>query len=207
MEVRRGTEKGLADLGLKLVEATSYKRGATEFSSQIQRLRGAGAELIVLAAIVRETIGAMSTARQLGMTTEFFTTAAVPAVAKAGGKAVEGLIATNEVSAPYRDDPGNSKALNDWMDQFQARFKEEADLWTVLGWLYIDIFAKAAQQAGPNLTTEAFVDKLENLTYPRTFLGTPEYRWTPTNHQGNQLTRLHEIKNGRWTPISDYISI
>lgn len=43
MEVRRGTEKGLADLGLKLVEATTYKRGATEFTSQIQRLRGAGA--------------------------------------------------------------------------------------------------------------------------------------------------------------------
>lgn len=207
MEVMRGAEKGLAKMNMKLVEVTSFKRGATEFSSQIQKLRAANADLILLASIVRETIGAMATARQGGYGADFVTIAAVPAVAKAGGKAVEGLIATSEVTNIYRDDPGNSKALNEWIDQFQARFKEAPDVWNVLGWMFVDIFSKAAEQAGPNLTTEAFVDRLENLTYGRTFLGTPEYKWTPTNHQGNYLTRLHQIRNGRWTPITDFMSI
>lgn len=207
LEVLRGAEKGLADMNLKLVEVTSFKRGATEFSSQIQKLRAANVELVLLASVVRETIGAMATARQIGLNAEFLTIALVPAVAKAGGKAVEGLIATSEVSMIYRDAPGNSKMLNDWIDQFQARFKEEPDTWSVLGWMFIDIVDKVAEKVGPNLTTEAFVDGLENLTYGRTFLGTPEYKWTPTNHQGNYLSRLHQIQNGRWTPISDFMSL
>jgi len=207
LEVLKGLEDALKDVGATLVEKTTYKRGATDFSSQMQKLRAANPDLIVLGTIVRETIGAMATARQLGYTGEFFGTSAtyMPAVAKAGGKAVEGLYAMSEVATPYRDDPKNNKLLNDWMDQYKERFKEDADLWAVTGWLLVDMFAKAAEKAGPNLTTESFVKALENTTYPRTFLGSPDYNWTPTTRLGNTQMRIAQIQNGRWTNVSDFV--
>ena len=207
LEVLRGTEAALKDLGLTLVEKTTYKRGATDFSSQMQKLRAANPDLIVLGTVIRETIGAMATGRQLGYAGDFFGSSAayMPVTAKAGGKAVEGLFAMSETPTPYRDDPKNNKLLNDFMDQYKERFKEDADLWAVAGWLLIDIFAKAAEKTGANLTTESFVKTLETMTYPRSFMGSPEYSWTPTRRLGNTQMRIAQIQNGRWTTVSDFV--
>ena len=35
LEVLRGAEAGLKDVGMELAEKTTYKRGATDFSSQV----------------------------------------------------------------------------------------------------------------------------------------------------------------------------
>ncbi len=207
MDVLRGAEQGLKALNMQLVEKTTYKRGATEFGSQMQRLRAANPDLIVLGTVVRETIGAMATGRQLGYTGDFFGSSAayMPAVAKAGGKAVEGLYAMSETPTPYRDDPGNSKLLNDWMDAYKARFNEDPELYSVVGYLEMDMFVKAAEKAGPNLTVDTFVKALETNPYPRSFLGTPDYSWAPDRRLGNTQSRLNQIQNGRWQGASDFL--
>lgn len=207
LEVLRGTEAALKDVGLAIVERTSYKRGSTDFSSQMQRLRAANPDLIVLGTIVRETIGAMAAGRQLGYAGDFFGSQAayMPAVARAGGKAVEGLYAMSETPTPYRDDPKNNKLLNDWLDAYRQRFNEDADLWSVTGWMVVDIFVKAAEKAGPNLTPDGLVQALETTTYPRSYLGTPEYVFGPNRRLGNRQTRIAQIQNGRWTSVSDFV--
>jgi branched-chain amino acid transport system substrate-binding protein len=207
LEVLRGTESALKDLGLTLVERTTYKRGATDFASQMQRLRAANPDLIVLGTIVRETIGAMATARRLGYSGRFFGSQAayMPAVPKAGGAAVEGLFAISETPVPYRDDPSNTRSLNEWMDAFKARFKEDAELWAATGWMYVDIFARAAERAGPKLTTDSLVKALEDQPYPRGFLGNPEFVFGPQKRLGNDQTRLAQIQGGRWKTVSDFL--
>ena len=206
LDVLRGAEATLKDAGMTLVEKTSYKRGATDFSSQMQKLKAANPDLIILATIVRETIGAMAAARQLGYTGDFFGSEAAyqPAVAKAGGKAVEGLYAVSTVPTPYRDDPGNPKSLNEWMDAYKARFKEDPDLYSVYGSLMIDMFAKAAEKAGPNLTIDSLVKALETNPYPRTFFGNPEISFSATKRMGQDQARIAQIKNGRWANVSDF---
>ncbi|MEN9317039.1 MAG: hypothetical protein RIS35_3432 [Pseudomonadota bacterium] len=206
LDVLRGAEATLKDAGMTLVEKTSYKRGATDFSSQMQKLKAANPDLIILATIVRETIGAMAAARQLGYTGDFFGSEAAyqPAVAKAGGKVVEGLYAVSTVPTPYRDDPGNSKSLNEWMDAYKTRFKEDPDLYSVYGSLMVDMFAKAAEKAGPNLTIDALVKSLETNPYPRTFFGNPEISFSPTKRMGQDQARLAQIRNGRWANASEF---
>jgi branched-chain amino acid transport system substrate-binding protein len=207
LEVLRGTEAGLKDLNLQLVERTTYKRGATDFASQMQRLRAANPDLIVLGTIVRETIGAMATGRRLGYTGTFFGSQAayMPAVAKAGGAAVEGLYAITETPNPYRDDPGNARALNEWMDDYKKRFNEDADLWASTGWIIIDIFARAAERAGAKLNSDTLAKSLEDVPYPRGFLGNPEYAWGPKQRLGNEQVRLAQIQGGRWKTVSDFL--
>ena len=207
LEVLRGSESALKELGLALVERTTYKRGATDFASQMQRLRAANPDLIVLGTIVRETIGAMATARRLGYTGQFFGSQAayMPAVPKAGGAAVEGLYAISETPVPYRDDPANTKALNEWMDAFKARFKEDAELWAATGWMMIDIFVRAAERAGPKLSADSLVKALEDNPYPRGFLGNPEFAFGPNKRLGNDQARLAQIQGGRWKTVSDFL--
>jgi branched-chain amino acid transport system substrate-binding protein len=129
----------------------------------------------------------------------------MPAVAKAGGAAVEGLYAITETPTPYRDDPGNSRALNEWMDSYKKRFDEDADLWSSTGWLIIDIFARAADRAGAKLNSDTLAKALEDEPYPRGFLGNPEYTWGPTKRLGNDQVRLAQIQGGRWKTVSDFL--
>src|SRR5678815_3870587 len=64
-EVMRGAEAGLKDINMALAEKTTYKRGATDFSSQVARMKDAGCDLVVLGTIIRETLGTIGTARKL----------------------------------------------------------------------------------------------------------------------------------------------
>ena len=207
LDILNGTEAALKEANLALVERTTYKRGATDFASQMQKLKAASPDLIVLATIVRETIGSISEARKIGYTGDFFGSQGsyIPATPKLGGKAVDGLYNVNEVPMPYRDDPKNSKLLNDWMDAYKARFGGEAELGGVFGWFLMDIFIKTVEKAGPNLTTDAFVKALESSNFPRSFLGTPDISFGPQKRLGNNQSRIAQIQNGRWVNVTDFV--
>ena len=207
LDVLQGTEAALKEAGLALVERSSYKRGATDFSSQIARIRAANPDLIVLATVVRETIGAMSEARKNGYTGDFFGSQGsyLPVTPRIGGKAVDGLYNVCEVPTPYRDDPGNSKLLNDWMDTFKARFGNEPDNAGVFGWFLMDMVVRTADKAGPNLSTDSFVKALESSTFPRSFLGTPEISFSASKRLGNNQARVAQIRNGRWVNVTDFV--
>ena len=56
LEVVRGAEAGLKTISMDLAEKTSYKRGATDFSSQVARMKAAGCDYVVLGTIIRETM-------------------------------------------------------------------------------------------------------------------------------------------------------
>ena len=207
LDIISGTEAGLKEVGQTLVERASYKRGATDFASQIAKIKAANPDLIVLATIVRETIGAMAEARKIGYTGDFFGSQGsyIPATPKIGGKAVDGLYNVCEVPAPYRDDPGNTKLLNDWMDAYKARFSAEADLGSVFGYFLMDMVIRTLDKAGPALTTDAFVKALESSTFPRSFLGTPEISFSASKRLGNSSARVAQIKGGRWVNVSDFV--
>ena len=104
LEVLRGGEAGLKTVGMEFAEKTSYKRGATDFSSQIQRLQAAGCDFIALGTIIRETIGAIATARRLGYNPTFMGSSAsyTDLIHKLGGPAMNGLYATMGAQHPYQ---------------------------------------------------------------------------------------------------------
>ena len=63
-EVLQGGEHALKDLGMTYAEKTSYKRGATDFSSQVAKMKEAGCDGVVMGTIIRETIGMIATGAQ-----------------------------------------------------------------------------------------------------------------------------------------------
>ena len=62
LEVMHGGEQALKDLGMTYAEKTTYKRGATDFASQVAKMKEAGCDGVVMGTIIRETIGMIATA-------------------------------------------------------------------------------------------------------------------------------------------------
>jgi branched-chain amino acid transport system substrate-binding protein len=206
LEVLRGTEAGLKAVGMPLVEKTSFKRGATDFSSQIAKLKAAECDLVVLGTIIRETVGAVGEARKIGFNPTFVGPTAMYThlIHTLGGKAVEGVYGVHTVAHPYADDP--HPPVREWAAKYKAKFGEDATVFSVYGYYMMDIFAKAAEKAGANLTTDTFNNAMESTTFPPDIFGAPECRITKTDRLCNSKVRLAQIKDGRWVSISDYFA-
>ena len=205
LEVMKGVEAGLKQQGRELVERTSYKRGATDLSSQIARLRAARCEFVVLATVVRETVAALTEARKLGWPVEMLVTASGYSAQthELGGDAVEGLYGVSVLPHPYAE--GARPELADWITRYRARFNAEPNVWSVMGYTLADLFVRTASATGPALTQEAFARTLERITFPPDFFGSPAYRFSAEDHLGNRHGRLAQIRGGRWVPITDYL--
>ena len=205
-EVMRGAEAGLKEVNMALAEKTTYKRGATDFSSQVARMKDAGCDLVVLGTIIRETLGTIGTARKLGWNVEFIGSSAsyTELIHKLGGPAMNGFYSTNTVNMPYLDDA--SKNVRDWASRYKDRYKEDPAVFSVYGYQVIDLFIQIATKTGPNLTTDNFVKTLEGFTSPRDMFGADSMSFSKTKHLGSNRSRLSQIINGKWTPITDYIT-
>lgn len=205
LEVMKGVEAALQKLGKPLTERTSYKRGATDFSSQIARLRAADCDLVVLATVVRETVAAMQEARKQGWSVDMLVTASGYSAQthELGGDAVEGLYGVSVLPHPYAEDA--APALVAWIARYRERFGTAPNVWSVMGYTVADLFVQAAQQTGPELDTERFVAALERLQTTPDIFGGPVYRFSPDDHLGNRYGRLAQIRDGRWQLLTDYL--
>jgi branched-chain amino acid transport system substrate-binding protein len=205
-EVLKGAEAGLKTMGVEFAEKTSYKRGATDFSSQIAKMQSSGCDMIVLGTLIRETIGAIGTARKLGYNPVFLGSsgAYTDLIHKLGGPAMNGLYATHTVQNPYADDPSKDVAF--WASKYKTKFNEDPTVFSVYGYYIIDNFAKAAAKAGKNLTTESFIKVMDTMTIPADMFGGAPQTFSPTKRLGSDASRLSQITDGKWKPVSGYFS-
>ncbi len=205
LEVLRGGEAGLKTLGMDFTEKTSYKRGATDFSSQVARMKAAGCELVLLGTIIRETIGTIGESRKTGFSPIFLGSSAAytDLIHKLGGKAMDGLYATMGQQHPYLDEASQKIAF--WANKYKTRFNEDPTVFSVYGYQAIDTFAAAAAKAGANLNTDSFVKAMDSLVVPPDMFGSAEMSFTPTRHLGSNASRLSQIQDGRWKVVSDYV--
>jgi len=205
LEVFRGAEQGLKDMNQDFAEKTSFKRGATDFSAQVAKMKSSGCDTVVLGTIIRETIGTIGTAKKMGWDPQFIGSSAAytDLIHKLGGKAMDGLYATFQTGVPYMDDP--SKNLRDWGARYKAKFNEEPGLFSAYGYLAVDLFYQAAKKAGTNLTTDSLANAFETGSFPRDMFGSPEMKFSKTDHLGNKRSRIGQIQNGKWAGITDYL--
>jgi branched-chain amino acid transport system substrate-binding protein len=204
LEVMRGAEAGLKTMNMEFTEKTSYKRGATDFSSQVAKMKGSGCELVVLGTIIRETIGTIGEARKTGFSPVFFGSSASYTwlIPKLGGKAMDGLISTMGAQHPYLDEA--SQPLRFWATKYKTRFNEDPDVFAVYGYMILDTFVKGAAKAGPNLSTDSFIKAMDTMTIPPDIFGSAEATFTATKRLGSDASRLSQITDGKWKVISEY---
>ncbi len=206
LEVMRGGEAGLKSINMDFTEKTSYKRGATDFSSQVAKMKAAGCEMVVLGTIARETIGSIGESRKTGFNPIFLASNAAynDAIHKLGGKAMDGLYSSMTAQNPYLDD--SSQPIRFWANKFKTKFNEDPSVFSVYGYLIVDTFAKVAEKAGQNLTTDSFAKVMDSMSTPPDIFGSPSTSFSPTKHMGSDAARLSQIIDGKWKVVSEYIN-
>lgn len=204
LEVQRGAEAGLKAAGMELAEKTSFKRGATDFSSQVARMKAAGCDMVVLGTSIRETIGTIAESRKTGFNPVFLGTSAAytDLIHKLGGKAMDGMYATMTVQNPYTDEQNDK--IRFWANKYKTKFNEDPTVFSVYGYSIIDDFAQAAQKAGANLSTDSFIKVMDASTFEPDMFGSPRMTFSATKRLGNNSSRLSQIVDGKWKVVSDY---
>ena len=205
LEVLRGAEAGLKAAGMEMTEKTSFKRGATDFSSQVAKMKAAGCDFVVLGTIIRETIGTIGESRKTGFNPTFLGSSAsyTDLIHKLGGKAMDGLYATMTVQNPYLDEA--SQPIRFWATKYKTKFNEDPTVFSVYGYGLMDAFIRGAQKAGANLTTDSFIKAMDSMTIPPDIFGSAEMTFSPTRRLGNESSRLSQIQDGKWKVVSDYM--
>jgi len=206
LEVQRGAEAGLKAAGLELTEKTSFKRGATDFSSQVAKMKAANCDLVVLGTIIRETIGTVGEARKTGFNPTFLGSSAAytDLIHKLGGKPMDGIYATMTVQNPYTDE--QSQPLRFWANKYKTKFNEDPTVFSVYGYMIVQDFIQAANKAGPNLTTDSFIKAMDSSTFEPDMFGSPKMTFSATKRLGNDQSRLSQIVDGKWKVVSDYLA-
>jgi branched-chain amino acid transport system substrate-binding protein len=206
LEVLRGAEAGLKSISMELVEKTSFKRGSTDFSSQVAKMKAANCELVVLGTIIRETIGTIAESRKTSFNPVFLGSQAAytDLIHRLGGKPMDGLYATMSVQNPYLDEA--SSAIRFWANKYKTKFNEDPTVFSVYGYSVIDLFIQAAQKAGPNLSTDSFIKAMDTLTIPADMFGSAPASYSATKRIGSNASRLSQIQDGKWKVIGPYIS-
>ena len=202
LEVLRGAEAGLKEIGVELAEKTSYKRGATDFSSQVARLKRSNCDFVVLGTVIRETVGTLSEMRKLDYhpTTIGSMSTYTHLLPRLGGKVVEGFYAAVFANHPYLDDA--SQPIRFWASKYRTAHGTDPSVVSVFGYAIVDRLVSALQKTGPQLTTDSFVRTMESFTSPEDIFGIPAMRYSPQRHLGTNEVKLSQIRDGRWLPAT-----
>ncbi len=204
LEVFRGAEAGLKSINMDFTEKTTYKRGATDFSSQVAKMKAAGCDMVVLGTIIRETIGTIAESRKTGFSPVFVASSAAytDLIHKLGGAAMNGLYAAMGTQHPYLDEA--SQPIRFWATKYKTKFNEDPTVFSVYGYMIVDTLAAAFAKTGPNLTTDTFIKTMDSITFPSDMFGGAPLSFTATKRLGSDSSRLSQIVDGKWKVISGY---
>jgi branched-chain amino acid transport system substrate-binding protein len=193
-----GFNAQLAAMKIEPGTVTTYKRGASDFSAQVARMKADGCDLVVLGTVIRETIGAMSEAKKLGWTVDFLgaTPTDVLEVPALGKDAVEGLYAVGAFEIPYEDTATGK--VKDWITGYKQAFHMEPNSQAIIGYDDMQTFAFYANLAGKDLTGQKFLAALESGKEFHDIFGSPPAKFSSTNHLASSVVTVQQIQNGRW---------
>lgn len=189
---------------LKVPEATrvSFKRGATDFNSQVARMKADGCDLVALGSVVRETVGILSAAKKLDWAPGFIVASPsyVPDLHELGKDATEGIYGVGQIEIFYSDTATGK--VKEFIDAYKKLHGVEPNLQSTSGYNGAMVFAYFAGLAGKNLTTDSMITAMESgKVYDDIFGGAP-VSFSKDKHLGVSAAVISQIKNGRWVMIA-----
>src|SRR3954451_21777928 len=201
-----GFSHQLEAMKVQPASVTSYKRGASDFSAQVAKMKSDGCDLVVLGTVIRETIGAMSEAKKLGWDVTFLgaTPTNVLEVPTLGKEAVEGLYAASGFEIPYEDTAKGK--VKDWLANYKKMFNTDANTQAIIGYNAVTTFAFYANKAGKDLTGQKMLDALESGDKFLDIVNSPATKFSKTDHLASTVTQVQQIKNGRWVLVKESLS-
>ena len=196
-----GIKRALSAKGMSYAAEAGYKPGDIDFSSQVARMKAADVDLIVIATVTRETIGIMAEVKKLGWSNVKVLTGnpgRTGIVLQLGKDAVEGLygVGTWKLFTPTNG-PDSVKA---WFANYKKKYTNEPDENALLAYSYTDIFVKAVQGAGRDLTADKVAKYLQTNSFEAPIFYDKQV--FKGNHFEPEYVEIDQIKGGVWTSLT-----
>ena len=201
-----GFTQQLTAMKLQPASVTSYKRGASDFSAPVAKMKSDGCDLVLLAAVIREPIGAMGEAKKLGWDVTFLgaTPVNVLEVPALGKDVVEGLYSAGAFEIPYEDTAKGK--IKEWLDSYRKVYNAAANTQAIIGYNAVMTLAHYVKLAGKDLTGEKLLAALESGDVYQDIFGSPPTKFSKTDHLATTITSVQQVKNGRWVVVKDGLS-
>lgn len=202
-----GFTQQLAAMNIKSAGETTFKRGSSDFSAPVAKMRADGCDLVVIGAIIREPIGIMAEAKKIGWDNVAFlgaTPVNVLEVPALGKEIVEGLYSAGGFEIPYPDTAKGK--VKEWVDAYAKKFNSPANSQAIIGYNAILTFAHYAKLAGKDLTGQKMLDALESGDVFQDIFGSPPTKFSKTNHLASTITSVQQVQKGRWVVVKDGLS-
>lgn len=196
-----GFNNALKAMKMEAASVTTYKRGTSDFSAPVAKMKADGCELVVLGAVIREPIGAMAEAKKIGWETLWLgaTPVNVLEVPALGKEIVEGLYSAGGFEIPYEDTAkGKIKA---WLEAFRKMHNTAANSQAIIGYNAVVTLAHYAKLAGKDLTGQKLIDALESGDVFQDIFNSPPTKFSKTNHLASTITSVQQVQKGRWVVV------
>ena len=196
-----GVKKALGAKGMTYAAEAGYKAGDIDFSSQVARMKAADVDMIVIATVTRETIGIMAEVKKLGWNNVKVITGnpgRTGIVLQLGKDTVEGLygVGTWKLYTPT----SGPDAVRKWFADYKKKYTNEPDENALLSYAYTDMFIKAVQGAGRDLSADKVVKFLQTNSFDHPIFY--EKQTFKGNHQGPEFVEVDQVKGGAWTALT-----
>jgi branched-chain amino acid transport system substrate-binding protein len=201
-----GFTQQLTAMKIQPASVTSYKRGASDFSAQVAKMKADGCDLVLLGAIIREPIGAMGEAKKLGWDVTFLgaTPVNVLEVPALGKEVVEGLYSAGAFEIPYEDTAKGK--VKDWLDSYRKAYNAAANTQAIIGYNAVMTLAHYLKLAGKDLSGDKLLAALESGDVYQDLFGSPPTKFSKSDHLATAITSVQQVKNGRWVVVKDGLS-
>jgi branched-chain amino acid transport system substrate-binding protein len=200
-EILEGAEEQTQKLGIKIVEKTAHKPTDQDFTAPLTKLREAKCDLIAMGTIVRDSIVPYTAARKAGWNdVDFLGSAAVYDLVVGAAQGMDGFYGMGLTEMPYPD--SHVPAVRKFVEAYKAKYNIDPNIGAVYGYVAADLTVTGLKNAGKNLTVDSFVSGLEAIKGYHDIFNGPEVNFGPKIRQGANSSFLAEVKDGRWTRVT-----
>jgi len=207
-----GLLQGLGSDKSAIVDVEKYDATQTDVSTQVVKLKAAGANVFALFALPTQTIDALVVATKIGWSPVTFINNVSASPLFMGLAVKSGANVDNDISATYLQDTINNPntSVAKLYKAILAKYDSGADptdannlygvasAWTLVA---------ALKQAGQNLTRQDFMDALDNMNQVNPFLY-PGIKMVTNSKDHFPIDQqiLEQWKNGAWHPFGHIFS-
>jgi branched-chain amino acid transport system substrate-binding protein len=199
---RRGITRALKELNAEsaLIVSVGYERGSTDYTTQVLRLRDAGAETVVAMGTVGSVAASIKQAGAIGYKPTWATYAigASATMQKLVGDQVDGMFFGMETEVETSTGAGLAKANAIVQKDYPGT---TLDYNSMLGYAVAELTVKILEAAGRDVTREKFVQAAEAIG--RYQGDTMLVSLSATKHTGADSIAVYQWKGGKVVMVSE----
>lgn len=195
-----GVQRALRGRGMTFTSSAALVRNSVEVNAAVETFLTTRPDAIVLGTTYAPAAALVQALRARGFTPVFCATSFVgsEAFAEAAGAAAEGTFISQVVPSP------NDAAMRitvSFAEDMKAANEVGSTHMALEGYLNAAVLAQGLRDAGPNLSTAAFVRTMEGMNVD---LGGPVVTFTPSSRQGLKEIYLSAVRQGQIVKVENF---